>query len=100
MWSPLIVQRTASHRFNLALDDIHKVMVELRKLKNAARLRSLTDLCAVKNNETRWSSKYEMAKRYIRLKDKINDIVEVENLLLSRPKRRLLDQSITLSLQK
>ena len=113
----------ASHRFNLAvnmwleeeqsfqeiLDDIHKLMVELRKLKNAARLRSLTDLCPVKNNETRWSSKYEMAKRYIRIVAKVREIEEVEHLLLSTSKRRLLDdlmvhlrkfQSITKSLQK
>lgn len=113
----------ASHRFNLAvnkwldtecgfqgvLDDIHKLMIELRKLKNAAKLRSLTDLCAVKNNETRWSSKYDMAKRYLRIESKVKEIEAVEELVLTPSKRRLLDelmghlkkfQSITKCLQR
>lgn len=113
----------ASHRFNLAvntwleneisfkrvLDDIHTLMVELRKLKNAARLRSLTDLCAMKNNETRWSSKYDMAKRYIQIESEVKEIEEVEEFVLTGSKRRLLDelmvhlkqfQSITKCLQK
>ena len=82
----------ASHRFNLAenkwlenevifkqvLDDIHYLMVELLKLKNAAQLRSLRDLCAVKNNKTRWSSKYNMAKRYIQIVSSVKEIEEVE----------------------
>lgn len=54
----------ASHRFNLAvnswideneiykqvLEKIHNLMIQLRHLKNAARLRALTDLCEVKDN--------------------------------------------------
>jgi hypothetical protein len=71
----------ASHRFNLAintwlennaeftsiLEAIHELMIPLRQLKNEARLRSLTDLCPVKDNVTRWSYKYEMAKYSIRV---------------------------------
>ena len=57
----------ASHQFNLAvnnwikeqshfdtvLEQIHNVMVQLCKLKHAARLRKLNSLCAIKDNVTR-----------------------------------------------
>ncbi len=112
----------ASHRFNLAvnkwiedhpryksvLENIHDLMIQLCHLKNAARLRALTDLCAIKENATRWSSKYEMAKRYIRLEPHIKSIQEVEDIVLTNRERRDLDdlmihlskfQSITKNLQ-
>jgi hypothetical protein len=34
-------------------------------MKNAARLRVLTDLWAIKKNVARWSSNYAMGRRYI-----------------------------------
>ena len=58
----------ANHRFNVAVkkwleNEVifkqDKMVVELRKLKDAARLRSLTDLCAGGKNKTRWSFKYD-----------------------------------------
>ena len=65
----------ASHRFNLAVKDIlednqliiSKVQSIMRKLSYqipAANLRQFTHLRAVLNNETRWSSTYQMLKRY------------------------------------
>ena len=112
----------ASHRFNLAvnswleerpeyeqvLDAIHKLMVQLRQLKNAARLRALTDLCAIKHSVTRWSSKYDMAQRYIKIEAAAKGIPQVEDLILTPRQRRTLDelnkhlsnfQSVTKSLQ-
>ena len=79
----------ASHRFNLAvnhwidtnapygdaLSTVHELMTKLQTLKNAARLCDLTDLCAVKPNETRWSGKYEMVARYFRIADEVQMIL-------------------------
>lgn len=113
----------ASHRFNLAihawlkeneefsttLEAIHDLMIQLRQLKNSARLRSLTDLCPVIDNITRWSSKYEMAKRYIRIEAEVKEIEELDDYVLSTRSRRILDtlmnhlskfESITKNLQK
>jgi hypothetical protein len=113
----------ASHRFNLAvckwlsdkpeycsvLDTIHSLMTELRKLKNAARLRALTDLSPVVNNVTRWSSKYEMLSRYLRIENEVKKISEVQDYIPSSRQRRDLSelvehmskfQSITKNLQK
>ena len=58
-------------------------MLQLCNLKNAARLRLLTDLCAIKKNVTRWSSKYDMAKRYIELEPHIKNIRELEDMVLT-----------------
>ena len=68
----------ASHRFNLActlfleeyevqLNSINDLMVELRKLKKAGKLRKVTDLEPVKRNVTRWNSTYSMLKRFFQL---------------------------------
>ena len=66
-------------------------MVKLRTLKNAARLRSLTDLCPIKTNTTRWSSKYYMAKRYLELEPKIKEIEETEDDVLFNRNRKILE---------
>lgn len=74
-----------SHKLNLAvkkflenystvIDCVHKLMVELRTLKNAAQLRHLGALAPTLDNDTRWSSIYEMLKRYFRLYDALQNI--------------------------
>jgi hypothetical protein len=68
----------ASHRFNLAckkylesregvLQKIQALMTTLRQIKQAGKLRNKTDLEPVSRNTTRWSSTYEMVKRFFRL---------------------------------
>jgi hypothetical protein len=70
----------ASHRLNLAIqsifadhsglvDKVDFLMVELRKLKNAGKLRKLTDLCPERKNVTRWSSTYCMLVKYTKLRE-------------------------------
>jgi len=96
----------AAHRFNLAInywlerkpeyedviERVHVVMTKLRTLKNAAKLHDLTDLCAIKYNKTRWSSKHDMLVRYLRIESKIKQIKEVEDLALYGTKKTdLLD---------
>ena len=95
-----------SHKFNLAvnhhlenstekeaIDNVHELMVELRTLKNAARLRKLNVSAAKKNNDTRWSSTYDMIKRYL----EINEVVEtidtqsIIDKLLSRTDHRKIE---------
>jgi hypothetical protein len=74
----------ASYRFNLActlfleeyevqLHSINDLMVELRKLKKAGKLRKVTDLEPVKRNVTRWNSTYSMLKRFFQLKPFLDD---------------------------
>jgi hypothetical protein len=69
----------ASHRFNLAckrflqpfeenLQRINSLMVYLRNIKQAGKLREKTDLEPVKRNVTRWSSTLAMLKRFFQLK--------------------------------
>ena len=69
----------ASHRFNLAckkylqpfednLQRINSLMVILRNLKQAGKLRTKTHLEPVKRNVTRWSSTFAMLKRFFELK--------------------------------
>ena len=68
----------ASHRFTLAckkylesregvLQKIQALMTTLRQIKQSGKLRTKTDLEPVSRNTTRWSSTYEMVKRFFRL---------------------------------
>jgi hypothetical protein len=81
-----------SHRFNLAvnrwvkerpgLEDsincIKKVMKKGRNLKNAAKLRQLTALKAITDNDTRWTSTFYMIKRFFRLQEELKSIEALE----------------------
>jgi hypothetical protein len=73
----------ASHRFNLAckkyleeyeesLSKISRLMVTLRNVKQAGKLRTKTKLSPVLRNDTRWSSTYQMLKRFFEIKDFID----------------------------
>jgi len=73
----------ASHRFNLAckkyleeyeesLSKISRLMLTLRNVKQAGKLRTKTKLSAVLRNDTRWSSTFQMLKRFFEIKDFID----------------------------
>ena len=94
-----------SHKFNLAvkahLDEcreknaiaaVHDLMVELRTLKNAARLRKLGVKAAKVNNATRWSSIFEMIKRYFEIIEQVECIetTSVQEKLLMRSEHKML----------
>ncbi len=80
--------RFCSHKLNLevnsmfskdvtlkdTLSSVSATMKSARHLKNAAILRNLTDLKAVLANETRWSGKYSMIQRFIRIYDQLCDV--------------------------
>ncbi|ETP02981.1 hypothetical protein F441_20013 [Phytophthora nicotianae CJ01A1] len=61
----------ASHRFNLAL----------RHPNNSPALAAFTSLKPLKANATRWSSTYEMLKRYVEIRDAIKMVQAVEDLV-------------------
>jgi hypothetical protein len=77
----------ASHRFNLAckrylipyeetLQNINTLMVSLRTIKKAGKLRKATNLEPIKRNVTRWSSTYSMLKRFFELKPFLDETDE------------------------
>lgn len=68
------------HRFNLVVEDYlsefsndfdktRQIMIKASSLKIAGTLRQHTELRPIINNQTRWSSKYEMLKRYFKLEE-------------------------------
>ena len=78
----------ASHRFNLAckkylesseevLQKIQSLMTTLRQVKQAGKLRTKTNLEPIIRNVTRWSSTYQMLKRFFRLQEFIDETDEV-----------------------
>lgn len=92
----------ASHRFALAvkdfmkqdeglIDKVHNLMKKLSTIKGRALLRSHTSLSPVMRNDTRWSSTYEMLRRYTKLEPVLRSLddetvaaSELEPLLLRR----------------
>jgi hypothetical protein len=85
----------ASHRLNLGcqkflsgysaiIASVRDVMISLRKIKNRAALKSLTHLSPILDNATRWSSKFQMLKRYLDLVEYIEGIVPVDLQLAPR----------------
>ena len=110
----------ASHRFNLAmklylapheilLSKISELMKKLQTYKNRAVLRKSTTLVPVIRNSTRWSSTYEMLKRYCELRPMIDSSsIELATLLPSSTENLMTEillrglkkfHSITLKLQ-
>jgi hypothetical protein len=85
----------ASHKFNIAVRHwmefqpqlttiIKKVAAVMKKastLKVAAKLRQQTKLACVKENDTRWSSTYNMVRRFFQIQGQLNALVEVLSLL-------------------
>jgi hypothetical protein len=72
-----------SNRFNLAckkyleeyeesLLKISRLIVTLRNVKQAGKLRTKTKLSAVLRNDTRWSSTFQMLERFFEIKDFID----------------------------
>lgn len=95
-----------SHKLNLAVnyfleicpkyqrlvDKIHAITQKLRSSANvAARLKLVANRCVVCPNITRWTSKFEMIKRYIELEENlVNEAsyLEITNLLLTEQERK------------
>jgi hypothetical protein len=86
----------ASHRFNLAckkylesseivLQKIQSLMVNLRQVKQAGKLRTKTSLEPIIRNVTRWSSTYEMLKRFFRLQEFIDNSDEALAIHMPSP---------------
>ena len=53
------------------ISDIKQTIIQVKKLKNSAVLRTLTDLQPDIHNETRWSSKYKMLQKWIRIRSEL-----------------------------
>lgn len=82
-----------SHRFNLAVKDVltnntltiekvQKIMKKLSCQLPAAKLRRFTHLKAKQNNVTRWSSTYDMLKRYVELREFLT-LLDIPDIFLS-----------------
>ncbi|DAZ96916.1 TPA: hypothetical protein N0F65_008927, partial [Lagenidium giganteum] len=82
----------ASHQYNLAvnrylsgyktqIDLIQHLMIQFRHTNNAAELVKAAPLRPVKSNATRWSSVYQMLKRYVEIRDAIQTVSAVEELV-------------------
>lgn len=98
----------ACHRFNLAIKDkvyekkevFQNILVLMKNVKYgllAARLRRLTIYAAVVMNDTRWSSAYLMLKRYVRIREKLAELddVEVGLLLLNAGENRKIKKLLS-----
>ncbi len=75
------------------VSSVHNTMASAKmKLKNAALLRNLTELKPVLENKTRWSGKFLMFERFIKLRDCLVEIADSEDsdgLFLDRSNRFL-----------
>lgn len=96
----------ASHGFNLVMKDymsedvdllekVHLVMKKLATIKGRALLSRVSKLNPVLKNETRWSSTYEMAQRYVVLHQVLctlsrDDLEEHDVISLTKRDLRLL----------
>lgn len=94
----------ASHRFNLAvkqimnkeqnlLSKINTLMLKLRTLLMSDKLQQHTTIRPLLRNETRWSSSFEMCKRYVEIRDYLSslDSAEMDDMSLTVSANRKLD---------
>lgn len=82
----------ASHRLNLAaqkfysdieplLEKMQETMKKLKHIKSAGKLRRVTKLKPVLRNVTRWSSTYNMIKRYLQFTQLGDRLLEIDSTL-------------------
>lgn len=98
----------ASHKFNLAvrewikdqpsLDHIIKkvafVMKKASTLKIAAKLRKLTAYSTVRENDTRWSSTFQMLSRYDLISTELSSINDLLELVLTHLEKDVMSKAL------
>lgn len=86
-----------SHKFNLAvkkwisnqpqlediIEQVSAVMKKASTLKVSALLRQLTSLRTVRENDTRWSSTFQMCERFFRIQAELSAVADLRPLLPS-----------------
>jgi hypothetical protein len=84
-----------SHKFNLAvrkwidtdielssvIEKVSKVMKKASTLKVASKLRQLTAYHTVRENDTRWSSTFQMIDRFLKIQGHLSQLTELHALL-------------------
>ncbi len=77
------------------VDTVHEVMKTAKNVKVAMQLRKHTALHPIINNVTRWSSTFEMLRRYIRMEEAFHKIEELLPKLLDPTDRIALNVVIS-----
>jgi BED zinc finger len=97
----------ASHKFNLAvrvwiksqpqlamiINKVSMVMKKASTLKVAAKLRQLTAYSTVRENDTRWSSTYQMIKRFFKIQSHLSVLAELLEWLPSHLETDILSKA-------
>jgi hypothetical protein len=65
----------------LVLVQVGKLMKKASTLKIASQLREHTSYCTVRENDTRWSSTYNMIGRFLKIQDHLSEIKDLLSLL-------------------
>lgn len=75
---------------------VASIMKKASTLKIAAQLRDLTSYCAVRENDTRWSSTFLMVKRFLSIEKELSQVVDLLSLLPNHLEIALLKESFQL----
>ena len=86
---------SAQPGFPEAIKTVSTLMKKARTAKNSARLRQLTNLKAIKENDTRWSSTFNMLSRYLRLKEELSAVDALVDFLPGPPEHRIIQTCFT-----
>ena len=71
-------------------------MSQLRTVKNRAKLHELTHLRAILPNQTRWTGKFDMVKRFTRIEALVQSIPSLDSYLPTLDERRILKAALPL----
>ncbi len=72
-------------------------MKKARTVKVALKLGELTSYCAVLENDTRWSSTFNMIARFLKIHKELSGVVELLSLLPNHLEVALLSDAFVLS---
>jgi hypothetical protein len=93
----------------LHMPQVQRLMKKVSSLKAASQLRLLTKYCPIIENKTRWSSTYQMIRRFLRIQNELSSVVEILSFLPNHLEVDLLQRgfeemkkfdSITVMLQR
>jgi hypothetical protein len=75
------------------MHQVQKLMKKMSSLKAASQLRLLTKYCPIIENKTRWSSTYQMIRRFLLIQNELSSVVELLSFLPNHLEVDLLQRS-------
>eukprot|EP00171_Calliarthron_tuberculosum_P012024 IDg12024t1 len=83
------------HDLANTIDKVHETMMNCkRRMTNRAMLRNLTQLAPIIHNETRWSGKYHMLRRFATIREQLLAVADTSGATVTIDRRQVFKRQV------